>query len=194
MISTKNILASIGKHVELTEEEAQHFTTLLIPAQVKHGEFLETPGELSRYSIYVNMGCLMTYYTDKEGNHHVVQFASSGWWTADLNSLIHRQPSIYTTEALTDSEVFLINYALQEKMYTDIPKLERYFRIITQNALVTHQQRIIQNFALTAEERYLTFQKKYPSLEQYVPLKHIASYLGITPEFLSRIRRKLMDK
>lgn len=132
----------------------------------------------------------MTFFTDKEGNDQVIQFATSGWWTGDLHSLTTQQPSIYTTRALADSEVMLLPKVRMEELLERYPVFERYFRIMFQNSLVTHQNRIIEAFAITAEDRYTRFQKKYPQLEQYVPLKYIASYLGITPEFLSKIRRR----
>jgi CRP-like cAMP-binding protein len=95
---------------------------------------------------------------------------------------------------LAESEVFLLPRNNMDNLFEQIPKFERYFRIIFQNSLVTHQQRIMQSYSYTADDRYLAFREKYPSLEQYVPLKYIASYLGITPEFLSKVRRKLMEK
>jgi len=136
----------------------------------------------------------MSYHTDDTGTDHVIQFATAAWWTGDIHSLFRHVPSIYSTRALTDSHVMLLPQAAMEPLLEAIPRLERYFRITFQNSLVTHQSRIIQHYTFTAEERYQAFREKYPSLEQYVPLKYIASYLGITPEFLSKIRRKIMEK
>lgn len=136
----------------------------------------------------------MTYYTDPSGNDHVIQFSTAGWWTADLHSLTQNQPSIYSTRALADSEIFLLPKIRLEELVERYPVFERFFRIMFQNSLVTHQHRIVQAFSFTAEQRYEHFQQKYPQLEQFVPLKYIASYLGITPEFLSKIRRKRMEK
>jgi CRP-like cAMP-binding protein len=136
----------------------------------------------------------MFYHTDASGTDHVIQFPTAGWWTGDLQSLNHGTPSMFSIKALVDSEIFVITRADLDRLLVQVPALEKYFRIIFQNALVSHQHRIIQNFSQTAEERYLWFQKKYPTLEQFVPLKYIASYLGITPEFLSKVRRNLMRK
>lgn len=188
------ILASIGRHITLNEEEITFFSSLLIPQAIKQHEAVEKIGEPTRAFIYVNSGCLMTYYTDREDVDHVIQFATAGWWTGDLHSFTKQIPSIYTTKALADSEVLLLPKNSMDQLLEKYPRFERYFRIIFQNSLVTHQHRIIQGFSSTAEERYLSFREKYPSLEQYVPLKYIASYLGITPEFLSKIRRKLVGK
>jgi CRP-like cAMP-binding protein len=186
----KTIVDSIKRHVKLTKEEEQFFISILNPIKLKQGEFAEKANEVTHSFIHVHSGCLMTYYTDKEGNDQVIQFATSGWWTGDLHSLTDEVPSIYSTRALAESEIFLLPKIRMEELLVRYPKFERFFRIMFQNSLVTHQCRIIEAFSLTAEERYASFQKRYPQLEQYVPLKYIASYLGITPEFLSKIRRK----
>jgi CRP-like cAMP-binding protein len=193
-MDTKGILSHITRHVTLSDEEKLFFTSILIPVKLKQGEFAEKAGEITTNFIHVNSGCLMTYYTDKEGNDHVIQFSTSGWWTADLHSLTNQQSSIYSTRALTDSEIFLLPKIRLEELVERYPIFERYFRIMFQNSLVTHQNRIVQAFSFSAEERYDYFQQKYPQLEQFVPLKYIASYLGITPEFLSKIRRKRVEK
>ncbi|MBL7862867.1 MAG: Crp/Fnr family transcriptional regulator [Cyclobacteriaceae bacterium] len=186
----QQILIQIHKNITPTLEEEQYFVSLLNPQKLKQGEFIEKSGEITHHFIHVISGCLMTYYTNKEGNDQVIQFATAGWWTGDLHSLTTQQPSIYTTRALADSEVLLLPHLRMEELMLRFPKFERYFRIMFQNSLVTHQKRIIEAFSLPAETRYNNFQKRYPQLEQYVPLKYIASYLGITPEFLSKIRRK----
>lgn len=193
-MKTSTILTSIGRHITLSEEESTFFSSLLIPQTIKQHEAIEKIGEPTRAFIYVNSGCLMTFFTDKEDVDHVIQFATAGWWTGDLHSFTKQIPSIYTTKALADSEILLLPKNSMDQLLEKYPRFERYFRIIFQNSLVTHQHRIIQGFSSTAEERYLAFREKYPSLEQYVPLKYIASYLGITPEFLSKIRRKLVGK
>jgi len=188
----RSILSHITRHVSLTRTEEDFFISILIPLKLKQGEFAEKAGDITHNFIHVNSGCLMTYFTDKEGNDQVIQFATAGWWTGDLHSLTTQQPSIYTTRALADSEILLLPKIRMEELMDRYPVFERYFRIMFQNSLVTHQNRIIEAFAFTAEDRYENFQKKYPQFEQFVPLKYIASYLGITPEFLSKIRRKRM--
>lgn|SRR5689334_11532948 len=193
-MNSANLLASIKKIIPLNDEETSAFQALLLPMKIRQGEMLEKPGEPTKYFIHVVSGCLMTYYTDKEDVDHVIQFAQAGWWTGDTASLTKQVPSIYSTRALTDSEVLLLPQLGLDQLLEKHLKFEKYFRILFQNSLVTHQNRLIQNLSATAEERYRAFVKKYPSLEQYVPQKYIASYLGITPEFLSKIRRKLMEK
>lgn len=194
MVNQSNLLAAFSKHVELTDEESNFLLSVIVPQRIKQGDVIESAGEITRYFIYVGSGCLLSYYTDKQGNEHVIQFALAGWWTGDIHSYTKGIPSIFTTKALTDSEVWLIPKASLDLLLEKYPKFERYFRIIFQNSLVTHQSRLMQSYSATAEERYLSFQQKYPSLEQYIPQKNIASYLGMTPEFLSKIRRNLMKK
>jgi CRP-like cAMP-binding protein len=189
-----SFIKRLEQYVQLTEEEIRLTKSMLEPSIFKQGELVVTSGEPCKYMMYVYSGCLMSYYTDPQGNLHVIQFATAGWWTGDLHSFTNYTPSIYATKALAETEVLLLSKPDMDELFDNVKQFERYFRIIFQNSLVTHQFRIIQNFSFTAEERYLHFQKKYPSLEQYVPLKYIASYLGITPEFLSKIRRKLMEK
>jgi CRP-like cAMP-binding protein len=190
----ESFIKRVEQHVQLTDEEIRFAKSVLEPSFVKQNDLIVTSGEPCKYMFYVGSGCLMSYYSDPQGNVHVIQFATAGWWTGDLHSFTHYTPSIYSTKALADAEVLLLTKPDMDELFNAAPKFERYFRIIFQNSLVTHQFRIIQNFSFNAEERYLYFQNKYPSLEQFVPLKYIASYLGITPEFLSKIRRKLMEK
>lgn len=193
-MNTSLLLASINRHITLSDEESSHFLSLMLPLHVRQNDSIEKPGEPTKYFIYVVSGCLMSYYTDKEGSDHVMQFAQAGWWTGDLSSFTQQLPTSYSTRALADSDLLLLPKLNMDQLLEKHPKFERYFRILFQNSLIAHQNRLVQNLSFTAEERYVAFQKKFASLEQFVPLKYIASYLGMTPEFLSKIRRKLMNK
>ena len=189
-MTSSSILAQINKHITLDERESLYFSSLLVQARIKQGDFLEKTGSITQNFIYVESGCLMSYYTDKKDDDHVIQFSTAGWWTGDLNSFTKNQPATYSTRALTESSVLYLPKTAMDQLLDRHPKFEKYFRILFQNALITQLDRIIHNFSDTAEERYEQFGQKYPALEQYVPLKYIASYLGITPEFLSKIRRR----
>lgn len=183
------LISGIKKHVQLTDEEERFLESIFIPLRTEHGELVEESGTIARQMIFVKSGCLMTYFTSTDGADQVIQFASSGWWTGDLSSLTSEKPSAYTTRALTSCDLLLLPKMRMDEMLSRYPVFEKYFRIIFQNSLITHQNRIIQAFTHTADDRYANFQEQYPQLEQFVPLKYIASYLGITPEFLSKIRR-----
>ncbi|HZY83125.1 MAG TPA: Crp/Fnr family transcriptional regulator [Cyclobacteriaceae bacterium] len=194
MADFKSILSAIDKHVKLTDAEAAVLLSLLESRSIKANELIAKSNEPSQHFIFVTMGCLMTYYTSADGVEHVLQFATANWWTGDLGSFEKHTPSCYSTRAIADTEVFLITKKGFEELLERVPKLEKYFRIIFQNSLITHGGRIMQAISYTAEERYEAFREKYPTLEQFVPQKYIASYLGVTPEFLSKIRRRLMAK
>lgn len=194
MADFKSILSAIEKHVPLDDVEKAVLLSLLESRSLKAGEFIAKAGEPAQHFIFVSMGCLMNYYSDTDGVEHVLQFATASWWTGDLSSFSKHAPSIYSIRAIADTEVLLFTVKGFEDLLVRVPKLEKYFRILFQNSLVTQGNRIMQNIAFTAEERYEAFREKYPTLEQFVPQKYIASYLGVTPEFLSKIRRRLMSK
>jgi CRP-like cAMP-binding protein len=194
MADFKSILVAIQRHVELDDVERAVLLSFLESKSLKAGEYIAKNHEEHPYFIFVSMGCLMTYYTDSNGVDHVLQFATASWWTGDLESFSKHTPSVYSIRALTDTEILMMPGKGFEELLGRVPKLEKYFRIIFQNSLITHGNRILQTNSFTAEERYEAFREKYPTLEQFVPQKYIASYLGVTPEFLSKIRRRLMSK
>jgi len=124
----------------------------------------------------------------------VLSFAPVGWWIADMYSLLTQKPGILNIEALEETDALLLSKANQEKLYYQIPQFERFFRIITENSLVAYQQRVIDNMSITAEERYHNFCRRYPTLINYLPKKQIASYIGVTSEFFSRMQHKMLVK
>jgi CRP-like cAMP-binding protein len=151
-------------------------------------------GDVCRFETFVNKGCLRAYHIDEKGQEHIAQFAIEGWWISDMYSFLTATPARFNVDALEDSELLCIDKLSLEELYIQVPKFERFFRIILQNAFIAHQQRIIANMSKTVEEHYLDFMNYYSQLEQRVPQHQVASYLGITPESLSRIRRQLTEK
>lgn len=190
----KGIITQVEKHITLDDVEKSILLSLLESRSLKAGEFLEKAGEFSTHFIFVNMGCLMAYYTQEDGVERVMQFATANWWTGDLHSCTKHTASAYSTRALIDSEVLLLEWQGLDALLTRVPKFEKYFRKLFQNSLVAHQQRIMETISYSAEQRYESFRERYPTLEQFVPQKYIASYLGVTPEFLSKVRRRLAHK
>jgi CRP-like cAMP-binding protein len=154
-----SILKSVKKHVSLSQEEEQYFVSLFEERILHQGDFIEKPDQITTYFIHVKSGCLITYYTDAEAHDHVIQFATINWWTGDLDSFTKQIPSSYSTRALNHSEVLVISKTSFDSLLTRYPIFEKYFRIIFQNSLITHQHRILQNISLSAEERYLSFKK-----------------------------------
>lgn len=189
-MNTKLILSNMNEHVRLNEQETELFLSVLIPRPFKQGELIVKAGDVARYMTFVVSGNLMTYYTDKDGADHVVQFASEGWWAGDIYSLSDQQHTPYSTRALSDGELLLLPRLAHIHLFESSQQFERYFRIVFQKGLMRQQLRYIEGHSTSAEERYESFIRAYPTLVQEVPQKYIASYLGITPEFLSRIRKK----
>lgn len=185
------LLQNIARHIQLEPEESRFFTSLLKVRHLKKKEFLLRAGEVCRYETFVLEGCLRNYFLDEKGDEHILQFSVEDWWTSDLYSLLTRTPATQFIDALEDSTVAMLEQDDLERLYRQVPKFERFFRIMLQNAFIAQQQRILQSIGSTGEERYLAFRKKYPTLEQRLPQHQIASFLGITPEFLSKIRGKL---
>lgn len=188
------MLNNISKYIHLDDLEKEHFISYLKPKQIKRKQFILTEGEICKQSVFVTNGCLRGFTVDKNGVEHVLSFAPPGWWIADMYSLISQKPGILNIEALEDTGAIILSKTNQEKLYREIPKFERFFRILTENSLVANQQRIVDNMSLTAEERYSIFCKRYPTLIDYLPQKQIASYIGVTPEFFSRMRSGLLRK
>lgn len=151
-------------------------------------------GEVCRFSSFVTQGCLRGFSVDNNGFEHVLNFAPPNWWIADMYSLISQKPGVLNIEALEDTEILTLSKTHQEELYVKIPVFERFFRIITENSLVTYQQRLLDNLSLTAEERYNNFCKRYPTLVNGLPSKQIAAYIGVTPEFFSKMRHKMLLK
>ncbi|MGV3706870.1 MAG: Crp/Fnr family transcriptional regulator [Arcticibacter sp.] len=188
------ILENIAAFIHLEDQEKELFTSLLKPVMVPRKKILLQTGDICRYSTFVTQGCLRGFTYDRNGMEHVLSFAPKGWWIADMYSLISQKPGILNIEALADTEVLRLSKTDQERIYREIPKFERFFRIIIEKSLVASQERVLDNLSLTAEERYTKFCDKYPSLIEHVPLKQVASYIGVTPEFFSKMRKNLLKK
>jgi CRP-like cAMP-binding protein len=188
------ILKNVARNIELNDAEKAIFISHLETGSLKKKQFWLTGGEICRYSAFVRAGCLRGYTVDRGGVEHVLGFAPPDWWMADMYSLISQKPGTLYIEALEDTDLILLSKVNQEKLYLKIPKFERFFRILTEKSLVANQQRIVDNMSLTAEERYNIFCKRYPTLIDKLPQKQLASYIGVTPEFFSRMRSGVLRK
>ena len=185
------IINNVKRFIELDDEELNLFTSLLSTKEYKRKEMLLRNGEVSKYELFIINGCVKNYTIDHNGFEHISMFAIEDWWTGDIASFTKETPTIFNIEALEDTEVIQISKSNLELLLDKIPKFEKFFRILYQRSLTTYIERNNQNISFTAEERYLTFIKKNPKFEQRISQKNIASYLGITPEFLSVLRKKL---
>lgn len=188
------IVENISKIVTLTPQEQALFLSKTETKQYKAKTIILNAGEVCKHSYFVNSGLLRSFTINDNIVEHVLSFACEGWWIGDMYSLLSQKPGNLFIEVMEDSEVVLLSKENQEKLYTEIPKLERFFRILTENSLVANQERLMDSLSLTAEERFEKFCKKYPTLILKVPQKQIASYIGVTPEFFSKMKSKLLKK
>ena len=184
------ILQNISKHIVLDNEEINYFTSILAYKEIPKKTCLLAEGQACKYLSYVHSGALRSYCLDKEGKQSTIMFAVADWWLTDMYCFLNEKPAMMYIEAIDDSDIFQLSRDNFGKLFNAIPKFDRFFRILMQNAYTREQIRIIENLTLSAEERYDRFLNKYPQIVKQVTQKQIASYLGITPEFLSAIRKK----
>ena len=187
------LLTHIRNRISLSLEEFERCLLFFSPKNIRKKQFLLQEGEISRHLAFVSSGCLRGYTVDRRGEEHVVQFAVEDWWITDLQSFLRKTPSSQNIDALEDSQVLLIDFEGREKLLEAVPKLERFFRMLLEANYVASHRRIEESLAESAEERYLTFLNMYPALAQRIPQSQIASYLGITPQSLSRIRKEMSE-
>jgi len=190
----QTILANIARHIELTPAEQARFIQLLTPKTIKRKQFLLNAQQVARHVAFVTAGCLRAYTIDDNGFEHVLQFAPADWWITDMYSFISQHEGDLNIDAIEDTEVLLLSRQHQLQLFDEIPKFERFFRIITEKSMVSSRKRLIDNLSLTAQERYNTFCNYYPTLINTIPQKQIAAYIGVTPEFLSKMRAQASKK
>ena len=187
----ERLIDNIRKKVPLTTDEFEKIKAFFIPKKIRKRQFILNSGDVSLYTIFVENGLLRSFSIDDNGHEHVVQFAPEDWWTTDMCSFLSGDPAIYNIEALEDSELLLLSKKAMDEMLEQQPKMERYFRLLMQNSLIVMQRRIVGALSLSAEEKYKRMMNLYPQILQRAPQQHIASFLGITPETLSRVRKQV---
>ena len=184
----------IDKRLHLNDDEFAICASFFVPKKLRKKQFLLHEGEVCKHIGFVNSGCLRQYTIDSKGAEHIIQFAIADWWVSDLNSFLSGKPATENIDALDDSEVLLLEKSARDELLNACPKMEKFFRILIEANHVATHQRIADSLSTTAEERYLNFIKTYPKIFEQVPQNQIASYLGITPQSLSRIRKELTQK
>lgn len=184
-------IKEIFKDISFTKEEIKLIESVFHKINVKKGTPLINPGVIVDTQYYILKGCLRTFYTDRHGKEYTIQFGIKDWWISDYTSFFSREKAIMTVEAIQDSTVYKISEEDKEKLYQEIPKIDRFFRIKLEKAFAAFQKRILASISQSAKERYLHFINTYPDIEKKIKNYHIASYLGITTESLSRIRKEV---
>ena len=176
------------------DPEKEICRTLFIPKKLRKRQYILQQDDICKNLIFVENGLLRSYNLDDKGNEHILQFAPEGWWIADVYSFFTGENSNYNIDAIEDSELLLITNSALEQLYERVPKFERYFRILTQNNMIAMQKRLMSELSSTAEDKYLKLIAAYPNIVARVPQHMIASYLGLTPESLSRIRKRIAQE
>ncbi|MEO5944849.1 MAG: Crp/Fnr family transcriptional regulator [Ferruginibacter sp.] len=185
------LLSSIAKHISLNKEEIEFFISLFRPASLTKGEFLLREGEVCKYETFIVKGSLKIYFQDENVTEHIIDFTIEEWWASDPYSLLTQTPSTSNIKALENTEVLRISKTDLEILYQRVPKFERFFRVLFQNAYITQREQINSNVSIDAAERYRLFLQKKPYAEKRFSQKDIASYIGITPQFLSVLKKKM---
>ena len=188
MYEFEGILKNIGRFIDLTEEERQYFTSILKTTKIRKKQYVAQPEFVCRYKNYIINGAMRSYLVDNDGQEHTIQFAIDDWWISDFNSYIYQTPATLFVEALEETTVLQLEYHAEEKLLELYPKFEKFFRIFHQRALASLQKRVLSNLSMSAEKRYDEFLAKYPAIAERVPQYALASFLGMTTEFLSKIR------
>lgn len=185
------LFQNFDQKIQLTDEEKELSKSFFTPKKLRRRQYILQEGDVCKQVAFVEKGMLRLYTVDEKGSEHIMQFAFEGWWIADQFSFLTGEPAIYNIDALEDSELLLLSKQAEEQLFQKIPKFERYFRILLQNNLIATQRRLIGSLSQTAEQRYNQLIETCPTIPQRVPQHMMASFLGITPETLSRIRRQV---
>lgn len=188
---SKPFLDYINNYIKLTATEEAFLLSKITYRKYLKDQYIVQQGDVCKSANFIISGCTKTFYMDSNGMEHIVMFSIENWWTSDLGSFITQSPADFNVQFLEPTELIQFTFDNLEELYAKIPKLERLFRKIVERAFVASQKRIIRNFSLSAKERYIIFKETYPKIDQRVPQYMIASYLGITKEFLSKIKNQI---
>lgn len=190
-----NVLFShIEEKVSLSNEDKVLIAGFFSPKKLRKRQYLLQEGEICKNLVFVAKGLLRTYNIDEKGSEHMSIFGWEGWWLSDFNSFLTGQPAVFNIDAIEDSELLMLSRNEYEALTLAVPVMDRYFRILYQNSLVTKERRLMSTITHSAEERYLQLLESSPQMAERIPQNLIASYLGIAPETLSRIKKNLLSK
>jgi CRP-like cAMP-binding protein len=186
----QNINAYVLKCINLSAGELEYFNSILQYKVIPKKTMLLQAGNICNFEAYVIKGCIREYYIDSNGAELTLEFAVEDWWVSDLTSFEDQKVSNVYIETLEDCELLMLSRQSKEQLLAEIPKLERMFRLMIQRHLSVIQSRLFKTVTQPGIEKYLEFIKRYPTIPQRVPQHYIASYLGMSPEFLSKLRTR----
>lgn len=184
----------LDEKTTLTQWESERIRSFAIIKKLRKRQYLLQESDIWKYDAFITKGCLRTYSVDEKGNEHVNSFSIENWWVGDRESLLLQQPSRFNIDAIEDSELVLFTHDNFELLCNEIPALNNMVNAILQRSFIAAQNRIQASLSFTAEEKYLNFVNKHPGFAIRIPQSMIASYLGMTPETLSRIRKQTAKK
>lgn len=192
--SIEPLIEYFTKIIPLETDEKQLVAKNFLPRLYRKRQYVLQVGDICNQFNFIVRGCLRMYKIDEKGNVHILQFATENWWMMDIGSFHSKKPALLNIDALEDTMVLRIDYDGLIEIFTKAPQFNRIFRVLIENSYVYLQNRLLENISSTAEERYLSFLETYPHLSNRLPQTQIAAYLGITPEFLSRVRNSQTKK
>jgi CRP/FNR family transcriptional regulator, anaerobic regulatory protein len=187
-----SLLENFTKHIALSDAEQTLLRNSFLARKIKRKQYFIHPHQRVTEVAFVINGCLRSYAIDNNGFEHILQFAPENWWITDMAGFISGGESQLSVDAILDTEVLVLTRQKQVQLFDTIPQLEKFFRILTENALISSRQRVLENLSFTAMERYTNFCKTYPTLIHSLPQKQIAAYIGVTPEFLSKLKKSTL--
>lgn len=190
----KSIISDIFKDISFSQKEIAQIESKFEQLTLKKGDTLLNAGKTVNHQYFISSGCLRTYFVDNSGKDHIIQFAIKDWWVSDYTAFFTRSKAIMTIDCIQDAFVYGISKEDMESLYIGIPRLETFFRKKMEGAFAGFQKRIIGNLSQSTKEKYISFISTYPNIEQSVKNYHIASYLGVTTETLSRVRKEIIQK
>lgn len=185
------IIKKIFKEVNLTDADAETVSAKFKEIRVPKGRIILSAGQFVPHQYHVHSGCLRTYFLDSSGKEHTIQFAVNDWWISDYTAFFSGGKSMFYIDCIHDAIIYQISKESMEELYLKVPLIETFFRIKMERFFSTYQKRILSDLAMSAKDKYLRFLQTYPQIEQTIKNYHLASYLGITTESLSRIRKEL---
>lgn len=187
------LFSKVEEKIKLSDVEKDICKSLFSPKKLRKRQYILQQDDICKNLIFVEKGILRSYSVDTKGNEHILQFAPEGWWISDVYSFLTGEAAVYNIEAIEDSELLLISKSSLDELYERVPKFERYFRLLSQANMVATHRRLTASLSDSADEKYLRLLSAYPNIVARVPQHMIASYLGITPETLSRVRKRIVS-
>lgn len=189
----EKLIEHLRQKINLTENEASIIVSKLKSRTYLKGQYIVQEGDVCKYQTFVLSGKVRTFYLDENGNEHIIAFGIENWWIGDICSFTSQTPAEFNTHCLENTTVLQITYKDMQELYDLVPQLDRFFRLIIQKAYGNMSKRIVRNHSMSAKDRYAVFADTYPEIVNRVPQYMVASYLGITKEFLSKIRKELIN-